>query len=77
MTFSPSTFTPPTDQQLRDFVDCAEECATALRRLEFASESLRRVLGAEGLAALDRGEPGVVDVCLLYTSDAADDLLTV
>lgn len=76
MTFSPSTFTPPTDQQLRDFVDCAEEFATALRRLEFSSESLRRVLGAEGLAALDRGEPGVVDVLLTETEGVSADTVT-
>lgn len=76
MTFSPSTFTPPTDQQLRAFVDCAEEFATALRRLEFSSESLRRVLGAEGLAALDRGEPGVVDILLIETEGVSADTAT-
>lgn len=73
MTFSPSTFTPPSDHQLRAFVGCAEEFATELRRLEFSSASLRRVLGTEGLAALDRGEPGIVDVLLTETEGVSAD----
>lgn len=77
MTFSPSTFTPPTEQQLRSFLDCAEEFAAALRRLNFSSEALRKVLGTEGLSALDRGEPGIVDVLLTVTENISADTVTV
>lgn len=73
MTFAPSTFTPPTDHQLTSFVGLAEEFAAALRQLGFSSDSLRAALGDEGLAALNRGEPGIVDVLLSTGSDAATD----
>lgn len=75
MTFAPSTFTPPTDQQLESFVDCAEDFAAALRSLGFSSESLRTALGDEGLSALNRGEPGIVDA--LLSDDCGADAKTV
>ncbi|MDO5029195.1 MAG: methyltransferase [Corynebacterium sp.] len=75
MTFAPSTFTPPTDQQLQSFVRLAEEFSSVLRRLGFSSDSLRNVLGDEGLAALNRGEPGIVDVLLSANVGANAELI--
>lgn len=71
MASSPSTFTPPTDQQLRAFVDCAADFATVLGTLGFSTASLRAALGEEGLGALDRGEPGIVDVLLSEENSSA------
>src|SRR5450756_3171650 len=46
-------------------------------RLEALVEETRRLRGGHAEHACAAGGPAPADVCLLYTSDAADDLLCV
>lgn len=74
-----SSFTPPSDKQLSDFVGIAADLAQRLREVGYTSAGLNTALGFDGLAGLDRGEPEVVDMCLRayekrcrYGSESAD-----
>ncbi|MFD5867098.1 methyltransferase [Corynebacterium sp. NPDC060344] len=51
---------PPTDEELTGLPALAPRLAAALRDLGFGVAGLRQLLGDDGLAALDRGEPEAV-----------------
>ncbi len=51
---------PPTDEELTGLPALAPHLADALRDLGYGVGGLRRLLGDDGLAALDRGEPEAV-----------------
>nr|WP_120492423.1 methyltransferase [Corynebacterium lactis] len=72
MTTHPHAFVPPTDAQVERFVGVAARFAEELRALGYSSDSISRLLGAEGLRALDRGEPGIVSYILDSLADVAN-----
>ncbi|WP_448850905.1 DUF7782 domain-containing protein [Corynebacterium sp. 335C] len=55
---------PPTDDALSGLPDLAPDLAAALAAAGFGSAGLAELLGDEGLAALDRGEPEAVAALL-------------
>lgn len=55
-----SPFVPPTDAQLKQFLPFASAFGSFLQGTGFTSAGLAETIGAEGLAALDSGDPEVV-----------------
>ena len=71
-----TAFTPPTDKQLAVLVSCAPALAQRLRTIGYTSTGFSEILGYDGLAGLDRGEPEVVDTQLRAYQKTAQDSLS-
>lgn len=68
---SSPAFIPPTDEQVDRFAEFSFDLASALGAIGYSSAGLQRLLGEEGLSALDRGEPGIVSYVLDCASQEA------
>ncbi|MEJ6019564.1 DUF7782 domain-containing protein [Corynebacterium sp. H113] len=54
----------PSDEQLHSFLDHAAALAEALRSHDYSVAGIEALLGTEGMAALDRGEPEAISLTL-------------